>query len=63
MGNNNFKIGDLVWYPADGKWGAGVVVGFNDKGEGGKDMVQVLTSAGVVSVFLSFQCELIRKNE
>ena len=57
------KIGDLVicWPRGNRSMGDmqnGVIVGFNDKGEGGQDFVHVLCE-GVVIVFMSFDIEVI----
>ena len=38
----------------------GVVVGFNEKGEGGKDFVHVLCE-GTVIIFMSFDIEVINE--
>ena len=57
------KIGDLVYcYPTGTKDTSyrtqGVIVGFNDKGEGGKDFIHVLVE-GKVCLFMFFDVEVI----
>ena len=53
------EIGDLVYcFPSGAIKFYGIVVGFNEKGEGGKDFVKVLTHSGLVTVF-SFEVEKI----
>ena len=57
------KVGDLV--SIDGIVNVrpeqkGVIVGFNEKGEGGKDYVHVLVD-GEVSVFMKFVVEVINE--
>lgn len=58
------KLGDLViCYPIpDGDFlqvsTHGIIVGFNKKGEGGKDFVHVLTN-GTVNIYLSYDIELL----
>ena len=55
------KKGDLVIvYPKFnvGPDNCGVIVGFNEKGEGGKDFVHVLIE-GYVEIFMSFDLEVI----
>ena len=37
----------------------GIIVGFNEKGEGGKDFVHVLSEDGTVMMFNSFDIEVI----
>ena len=58
------KIGDLVmcWpmgTPDMSDMSKGVIVGFNDKGEGGKDFVHVLCE-GKVIIFMSFDIQVIK---
>ena len=58
------KIGDLVLvHPRfdDGTELTGVIVGFNKKGEGGKDFVHVLCN-GKIEVFMEFDIKVV-KNE
>ncbi len=57
------KVGDLVacWprgTPEMSEVVKGVIVGFNEKGEGGKDFVHVLCE-GKVMLFMSFDIEVI----
>ena len=58
------KIGDLVvCYPIpDGDFTQvstpGIIVGFNKKGEGGKEFIHVLTN-GTVNIYLSHDVELL----
>jgi len=56
------KLGDLVecftW--ANRRSVRGVIVGFNEKGEGGKDFVHVLCE-GKIYVFLAFDVRVINK--
>ena len=50
------KVGDLVICR---RWGRGLIVGFNEKGLGGKDFVHVLLDNGEVMVIMSFDLEVI----
>lgn len=50
------NVGDLV--RCGPSWSEGIVVGFNEKGEGGKDYVHVLVD-GSVGVYLSFGVEVV----
>lgn len=56
------KVGDLVqafapYLPeADS---IGIIVGFNEKGEGGKEFVHVLISTGLVLMYNSFDLKVI----
>ena len=57
------KIGDLVvCYSKSSsditKPSPGIVVGFNKKGEGGKDFVHILVN-GTIGVYLSYDVELL----
>ena len=55
------KIGDLVaCWPRGSDPVRGVIVGFNEKGEGGKDFVHVLCE-GIVMTFMSFDIEVINE--
>ena len=57
------KIGDLVECFSkcrDRRLIRGVVVGFNEKGEGGKDFVHVLCDQGV-HVYMSFDVIVIKE--
>lgn len=46
------KIGDLVQsYTHSGP--TGIIIGFNEKGEGGKDYVHVFEPDGTIGVFLA----------
>ena len=56
------RIGDLVSINATDNQPEkkGLVVGFNKKGEGGKDYVHVLVD-GTVSIFLRFAVEIINE--
>ena len=57
------KIGDLVECFSkckDRRIVRGVIVGFNEKGEGGKEFVHVLCE-GSIHVFMSFDIEVIKK--
>ena len=57
------KIGDLVTvYPSfvGGVETTGVIVGFNKKGEGGKDFVHVLCEGKIV-IFLSFDIRVMNE--
>ena len=60
------KVGDLVacWprgTPEVSDMVRGVVVGFNKKGEGGKDFVHILCE-GIVMIFMSFDVEVISES-
>ena len=60
------KIGDLVFCwplgpPGMSHKASGVIVGFNKKGEGGKEFVHVLCE-GVVLVFMDFDVEVINES-
>ena len=50
------KVGDLV--RCGPSWSEGIIVGFNKKGEGGKDYVHILVD-GSVGVYLSFGVEVV----
>ncbi len=57
------KLGDLVEcfkICKDRRSVRGVIVGFNEKGEGGKDFVHVLCE-GKIYVFLAFDVHVINK--
>ena len=57
------KVGDLVAiHPKfiGGPEITGVIVGFNEKGEGGKDFVHVL-HAGKVEIFMQFDIKVIKR--
>tara|TARA_B100001250_G_scaffold409701_1_gene434595 strand:+ start:1457 stop:1645 length:189 start_codon:yes stop_codon:yes gene_type:complete len=61
------QIGDLVMcWPHGTSAGLpcsqGVVIGFNEKGEGGKDFVQVFCN-GAIMTFLSFEVEVINESQ
>jgi len=51
------KIGDLVTSRLGGV--TGVVVGFNEKGEGGQDFVHILVDGDVI-VCMSFDVRLVK---
>ena len=51
------KVGDVVvCYRTTS---TGVVVSFNEKGEGGKDFVHVLQSDGKIYVYMNFDLQVI----
>ena len=60
------KIGDLVsWWPKNRSDNTptrirGIIIGFNKKGEGGKDFVHVLHD-GNIMVLMSFDVEVINE--
>ncbi|MEE3233434.1 MAG: hypothetical protein VX294_04650 [Candidatus Latescibacterota bacterium] len=54
------SIGDLVKSQLSGT--TGVVIGFNEKGEGGKDFVHVLVE-GDIHVYMSFDLHIIKAKE
>ena len=57
------KIGDMViLYGAANQFSGiiGVIIGFNEKGEGGKEFVHVLIE-GNVQVFMEFDLEVINE--
>ena len=57
------KIGDMViLYGAANQFSGiiGVIIGFNEKGEGGKEFVHVLIE-GNVQVFMEFYLEVINE--
>jgi len=60
------KIGDLVWGyqqlpgPSIQKV-QGLVVGFNKKGEGGKEYVHVLTE-GIVNIYMRHNLEVVSES-
>ena len=59
------KLGDLVicWPRGNSSMGdaqKGIIVGFNEKGEGGKEFVHVLCE-GSILVFMSFDIEVVKK--
>ena len=60
------KVGDLVacWprgTPETSEMVKGVIVAFNEKGEGGQDFVHVLCE-GTVMMFMSFDVEVINES-
>ena len=43
------KVGDMVHSRVIGNsWETGIIVGFNEKGEGGKDFVHVLVNGEII---------------
>lgn len=59
------KVGDLVEcfkLCTDRRAVRGVIVGFNEKGEGGKDFVHVLCE-GTVHIFMSFDISVIKQGD
>tara|TARA_B100001250_G_C19619622_1_gene708766 strand:- start:257 stop:454 length:198 start_codon:yes stop_codon:yes gene_type:complete len=57
------KIGDLVQAFAPHHStveSIGIIIGFNEKGEGGKGFVHVLVSDGTVLMYNSFDIKVIR---
>lgn len=59
------KVGDLVEcfkLCTDRRVVRGVIIGFNEKGEGGKDFVHVLCE-GTVYIFMSFDINVIKKGK
>ena len=55
------KIGDLVMWRRGGTSVKGIIVGFNKKGEGGKEFIHVLVD-GEIQVFMEFDLEVIGEN-
>tara|TARA_Y100000592_G_scaffold32435_1_gene51535 strand:+ start:1606 stop:1794 length:189 start_codon:yes stop_codon:yes gene_type:complete len=60
------RIGDLVrcwrWgIPEMSEMSLGVIVGFNEKGEGGKDFVHVFVGDEVI-IFMHFDVEVINES-
>lgn len=55
------KPGDIVRVQVGiGIWRTGPVVGFNQKGEGGKDFVHILID-GKVDIFMSYSVEVVNE--
>tara|TARA_A200000159_G_scaffold49127_1_gene45315 strand:- start:4007 stop:4180 length:174 start_codon:yes stop_codon:yes gene_type:complete len=53
------KAGDIVRVPrGPAGWTEGLIVGFGEKGEGGKDYVKVLVD-GNIEIYMSFNIEVI----
>ena len=52
------KVGDVVMSQLSGT--VGVVVGFNEKGEGGKDFVHVLV-IGDIHVYMFFDLHVVNR--
>ena len=64
------KVGDLVRYrrrtEAITKFeeGVGIIVGFGEKGSGGKEYIHILKKNGNIDIFMQFQVEKIdRRSE
>ena len=60
------KVGDLVICYPNGSYDiaqptSGIIVGFNEKGSGGKDFVHVLCN-GTILIFLSHDIEASNEN-
>ena len=58
------KVGDLVRGHSTVDFAHvefGIIVGFNKRGEGGKDFVHVLCPDGQVAIFNSFDIEVVRE--
>lgn len=56
----DMKVGDMVYSGIIGNsWETGIIVGFNEKGEGGKDFVHVLVN-GEIIVCMSFDLFVVR---
>ncbi len=60
------KVGDLVMAHKNVSWGKkamrGIVVGFNEKGEGGQEFVHVLIE-GAIHIFMDFHLEVISEGK
>ncbi len=55
------KIGDIVRYnTATSLNVTGIVIGFNKKGEGGKDFTHILRDNGVVEIRMSHILEVLK---
>jgi len=57
------KVGDLVqcWAkPYESPAITGIIIGFNEKGFGGKDFVHVLCDDGTVQVFMNFDVNVVK---
>ena len=56
------KVGDLVLCKASSGWPerTGIVVGFNEKGEGGKDFVHILVD-NQVRICMSFDVFVVNR--
>lgn len=55
------KVGDVVSWGEDAsiRPGTGIIVGFNEKGDGGQHYVHILNERGVLVVVMSHALEVI----
>ena len=58
------KVGDIVvWYDNSLVPGTGVIVGFNEKGDGGQHYVHILNERGKVVIAMSRTLEVINEDK
>ncbi len=58
------KVGDIVvWYDNSLVPGTGIIVGFNEKGEGGQHYVHILNERGAVVIAMSHTLEVIEPED
>ena len=58
------KVGDIVvWYDNSLVPGTGVIVGFNEKGDGGQHYVHILNERGAVVIAMSHTLEVIKPED
>ena len=59
------KIGDIVsWGPDSAiRPGTGIIIGFNEKGDGGQHYVHILNQRGVIVVVMSHNLELVDEDK
>jgi len=58
------KVGDLVLcHPSGVTIGHGIIIGFADKGEGGKHFADVLLSNGQVMRIMYFEIEVLHEKK
>ena len=59
------KIGDVVsWGPDSAvRPGTGIIIGFNEKGDGGQHYAHILNERGVVVVVMSHTLEVIEPED
>tara|TARA_A100001011_G_scaffold268834_1_gene277966 strand:+ start:2098 stop:2286 length:189 start_codon:yes stop_codon:yes gene_type:complete len=55
---HDLKVGDLVEWRMGKK--TGIIVGFNEKGEGGKDFAHVLIEGDII-IFMSFDLYVVNR--
>ena len=57
------KIGDIVRYNTAVTLNVtGVIIGFNEKGEGGKDYAHILRENGEIEIRMSYKLEVVNES-